>query len=85
MIINIDYRVEGEWIMLSDFLTLEVYFGQAGAALFFDDLARHFSEKDIKRAVRNGDLEPRTVHIGPDAGRIFYTLSSSARAKLCEK
>ena len=47
--------------MLSDFLTLELYFGTPEAALFFEDLSKRYNPKDIIKALTEGDLDYRII------------------------
>lgn len=68
--------------MLSDFLNFGLYFGQSEPCIFHDDLNKHYDQADIRSALKNGDLEYRIIRIGPDSGRILYSLSSQARHKL---
>ncbi|MBX2834881.1 MAG: hypothetical protein KTR28_07905 [Micavibrio sp.] len=67
--------------MLSDFLTLELYFGYDQAALFFEDLSKHFTHRQITQALENGYIEARQIHLGPDAGRTLYALTPKGRMK----
>ena len=67
--------------MLSDFLTLELYFGSENAAQFFEDLSKRHSPKDIESALQQGDLHCKTLLIGPDQGRNLYWLSAQGRQK----
>ena len=68
--------------MLSDFLTLEAYFGYPESALFFEDITKHFTRSDIESAVQKGDLLCKTIDFGPDTGRTLYSLSQQGRQKL---
>ena len=67
--------------MLSDFLTLELYFGDTESALFFEDLTKHHKNSDIKKALKKGDVLCRCLLFGPDRGRMLYSLSAQGRAK----
>jgi hypothetical protein len=74
-------RTKGRIIMLSDFLTLELYFGSDGAALYFEDLAGRYSPARIHEALAQGDLHIRLLHIGPETGRRILWLSEQGRRK----
>ena len=76
------YRLGGLF-MLSDFLTLELYFGRSNGGLFYEDLLKHYGAGQIQTALKNGDIECRPVLLGPDCGRTLYKLSARGRAKLC--
>lgn len=67
--------------MLSDFLTLEVYFGSQNAALYFEDLSKRHGRKNVQHAIRNGDLNFRKLDCGPERGRILTWLSEQGRTK----
>ncbi len=68
--------------MLSDFLTLEIYFGHDASAQFFEDLAKRYGKKSIEKAVQTGDLIQKKIAIGPDAGRDLIWLSEKGRQKI---
>jgi hypothetical protein len=68
--------------MLSDFLTLELYFGAPESALFFEDLTKHHDDGDIKHALKKGDVVCKRIVFGPDRGRMIYSLSEQGRAKV---
>jgi hypothetical protein len=68
--------------MLSDFLTLEVYFGHEASAQFFEDLTERYGKKPIENALKAGDLVKKKVLIGPDTGRDLVWLSEKGREKL---
>ena len=65
--------------MLSDFLTLEVYFGDHNAALYFEDLVKKYGKTRIQKAVERGDIHCRTIMDGPDRGRVLAWLSQQGR------
>ena len=65
--------------MLSDFLTLEVYFGSENAALYFEELAEKNEKTRIEKAIEKGDLKCRTITFGPDRGRILTWLTEQGR------
>lgn len=67
--------------MLSDFLTLEAYFGSFESALYFEDLSKRYGLERVMEAVRAGDVICAAPHIGPDQGRILTWLSPQGRAK----
>lgn len=71
--------------MLSDFLTLEIYFGHESSAQFFEDLSRRHSPQKIYSAVKKGDLIRKTICIGPDEGRELFWLSAQGREKILER
>ena len=71
--------------MLSDFLTLEIYFGHEASAQFLEDLSRKYGAPTIKKALRTGDLEHRKIQIGPDQGRLLVWLSDKARQRLTRR
>ncbi len=68
--------------MLSDFLTLEYYFGYEGSAQFLEDLSRKYGIDPVKKALKNGDLQQRQIALGPDRGRFLVWLSDKARQRL---
>jgi hypothetical protein len=68
--------------MLSDFLTLEYYFGYDGSAQFLEDLSRKYGIDPVKKALKDGDLERRQIALGPDRGRFLVWLSEKARQRL---
>jgi hypothetical protein len=80
MIINSN-KIQRGVFMLSDFLTLEAYFGSTESALYFEDLSRRYSFAQIWRAVRAGDLVCCAPKIGPDQGRLLTWLSEQGRQK----
>jgi hypothetical protein len=77
-----DYQYQ-QWrlFMLSDFLTLEAYFGSPESALYFEDLSKRYGPVRIWQAVKEGDLICRTPKIGPDQGRLMAWLSDQGRKK----
>ena len=54
--------------MLSDFLTLELYFGSENSALYFEDLVKKYDPKHLKKAIKSGDLQCRKLCFGKDCG-----------------
>ncbi len=67
--------------MLSDFLTLEAYFGSESAALYFEELSQKYNTGRIWEAVQRGDLHCREIRLGPEKGRWIYWLSEKGRGK----
>ena len=64
--------------MLSDFLTLEIYFGSENAAQYFEDLVKRYGPKRVQKAVMDGDLKCRQ---SCEDGKILTWLSQSGRSK----
>lgn len=64
--------------MLSDFLTLEIYFGSEHAAQYFEDLVKRYGPKKITKAVESGDLQCSKTCIG---GKLVIWLTSQGRDK----
>ncbi len=69
--------------MLSDFLTLEVYFGSDNAALYFEDLVKNYGRKRARQAIRDGDLKYRLLcsDASKTSPRILTWLSEQGRNK----
>ena len=67
--------------MLSDFLTLELYFGSEASALYFEELSRKYSPQRILDALHAGDVHCRRLVLGPEAGRSIYWLTEQGRRK----
>jgi len=69
--------------MLSDFLTLEVYFGSHNAALYFEDLVKRYGRSRAEQAIRDGDLKCHPLCLGADhnQGRLLIWLSEQGRSK----
>ena len=67
--------------MLSDFLTLEVYFGSHNSAMYFEDLVKRHGRDKILKAVKSGDLTCRTQCVGPEQGRTLTWLTEQGRQK----
>ncbi len=68
-------------MILSDFLTLEVYFSGEEAACFFEDASKKYGAKPLQACIEAGDLICRAVRMGPDAGRLVVWLSDKGRTK----
>lgn len=66
-------------MILSDFLTLEVYFSNDESAQFFEDCSQKYGIKPIQKCIIAGELACRKIHIGPDAGRMLLWLTSKGR------
>ncbi len=66
--------------MLSDFLTLEVYFGSPNAALYFEDLIKNYGRKKAQRAIAAGDINCRSLCFGGHP-RLITWLSEQGRTK----
>ncbi len=69
-------------MILSDFLTLEVYFSNEESARFFEDVSQRYGIKPIQRCIAAGELICKQVHIGPDKGRHMLWLSDKGREKV---
>ena len=69
--------------MLSDFLTLEVYFGSPNAALYFEDLVKNYGQKRTQSAIDNGDIQCRALCNAKTQStpRILTWLSEQGRIK----
>ena len=65
--------------MLSDFLSLEHFYGHMGAVLYLDDLIEKYDAVHICQALDKGYLEKRLICIGPDCGRCVCWLSDYGR------
>lgn len=68
--------------MLSDFLTLEVYYGSPHAALYVEDLVKRYGRDKFLKAVKCGDLACRAQCDGPDQGRTVTWLTEQGRQKI---
>tara|TARA_A200000113_G_scaffold214215_1_gene217289 strand:- start:793 stop:1008 length:216 start_codon:yes stop_codon:yes gene_type:complete len=68
--------------MLTHFADLEDFYGKNSAALFHEELIKHYEEKEIKIALYNGDLCCKYVLLGPDLGKKLYSLSPQGRLKI---
>ena len=69
--------------MLTDFLTLERYFGSPHAALRFEDLVKNYGRNKVSRAIRDGDIRCRPLCAAADAddGCVMAWLSEQGRLK----
>lgn len=68
--------------MLSDFLALELYYGNDASAQFFEELTQKYDRETVVSALEHGDLNTRKIEIGPDRGRFLCWLSDQARSRL---
>ncbi len=64
--------------MLSDFLTLEVYFGSEHAAQYFEDLVRRYGPKRVEKAIKSGDLQCSKTCMG---GKLVTWMTAQGRDK----
>lgn len=69
-------------MILSDFLTLEVYFSHEESARFFEDMSMRYGVRPIEKCIKAGDLICKKIQIGPDKGRHMLWLSDKGRAKV---
>lgn len=68
-------------MILSDFLTLELYFSSPESVQFLEDCADKYGVKPVRRCIAAGDLVCKHVHIGPDQGKSLLYLSDKGRMK----
>ncbi len=66
--------------MLSDFLTLELYFGSPNAALYFEDLVKNYGRQKAERAIADGDVKCRPLRLNGRMRRLTW-LSEQGRSK----
>lgn len=66
-------------MILSDFLTLEVYFANDESAQFFEECSEKYGIKPIRKCIAAGELACRKIYIGPDAGRMLLWLTAKGR------
>tara|TARA_R110002072_G_scaffold287170_1_gene452459 strand:- start:1385 stop:1606 length:222 start_codon:yes stop_codon:yes gene_type:complete len=66
--------------MLSDFLSLEQYYGTQNAALYFEDVLSQYEEDAVFKALEQGYLIKKIMCIGPDCGRCLCWLSDDGRS-----
>ena len=64
--------------MLSDFLTLEIYFGSEHSAQYFEDCAKRYGPKRLLKAIENGDLQ---CSIPCKRGKLTMWLTTQGRQK----
>lgn len=67
--------------MLSDFLILELYYGETAALRPLNELLDHYNSAHIEAAITQGDLQCYKPVMGPDRGTLYYRLSAQGRAK----
>ncbi len=65
--------------MLSDLLTLETLFDRKEAALYLDDLIKHYHLHDVFDALNQGHIITKTIYMGQNQGRCLCWLSDSGR------
>ena len=75
-------RTNKEVFKLSDFLALELYYGNDAAAQFFEELTQKYDQQTVLEALEHGDLNSRKIEIGPARGRLLCWLSDQARSRL---
>lgn len=68
-------------MILSDFLTLEVYFSNDESAQMFEDCAHKYGIELIRKYIADGALSCRAIQLGPDTGRLLLSLTSKGREK----
>lgn len=68
-------------MILSDFLTLEVYFANEDSAQFFEEACAKYGVAPIKKCIAAGEIICKKIHIGPDRGRLMVWLSDKGRSK----
>ncbi len=68
-------------MILSDFLTLELYFSNDESAQMFETCAKKYGVKRLKQCIAAGELSYRQIHIGPDAGKNLLWLTEKGRHK----
>ncbi len=64
--------------MLSDFLTLEIYFGSEQSAVYFEDLAKRYGTNRVQKALEKGDLQCSKSCAGD---KLLMWLSNQGRSK----
>lgn len=67
--------------MLSDFLTLELYFGSENAALSIEDLSKTYKKSQIQNAIEQGDLCCTAIPCASGRENILTWLSDQGRKK----
>ena len=68
-------------MILSDFLTLEVYFSNSESAQFFEECSQKYGAEPVKTCIKKGELACRQILIGPDAGKNLLWLTDKGREK----
>ncbi|MGH1399224.1 MAG: hypothetical protein ACRBCT_08435 [Alphaproteobacteria bacterium] len=69
-------------MILSDLLTLELYFSSVESALFFEESVRKYGHETVKKCITAGEIVARKIYIGPDAGRTLLCLTEKGRLKV---
>lgn len=72
-------------MILSDFLTLEVYFDNHESAQFFEECSKKYGTEILKKYINGGELECRRIHIGPDTGKSLLSLTQKGRELAASK
>ena len=67
--------------MISDFLLLEMYYGPADAAQYFEEVVHKHGMASIEKARACGHIVMREISVGPDRGRVMCWLSEVGREK----
>ena len=68
-------------MILSDFLTLEVYFDNDESARFFEECTHKYGISPVQKCLKAGELACRKIHIGPDSGKTLLWLTEKGRQK----
>lgn len=68
-------------MILSDFLTLEIYFDNQESAQFFEECSEKYGVKPIEKCIAAGELACRKIQIGPDIGKNLLWLTPLGRQK----
>ena len=68
-------------MILSDFLTLEVYFDNQESAQFFEECSQKYGSELLRKYIDGGELACRKIHIGPDTGKSLLWLTQKGREK----
>lgn len=70
--------------MIHDFLLLEMYYGPADAAQYFEDVVRKHGQVSLEKARSCGHVVLRQMSVGPDRGRMMCWLSDLGREKAAQ-
>lgn len=81
MIININLIQQEQPMILSDFLTLELYFDNQESAQFFEECSKKYGKNVIQKCIKAGELACRRVYLGPDTGKKLLWLTPQGRQK----
>ncbi len=71
--------------MLSDFLSLEQFYGVNDSAFYIEDLLRRYDLDSVRVALDSGLLIKKKICIGPDCGREMCWLSEKGREEAVRK